>query len=71
MQDVGQQARVFEELATAGGFGLPLLGEADIHPPGELVGLVPLALPVAEEDERIRSGHNRHPTHRSAGIMRG
>ena len=57
MQDVGQQARLGEELAAALGFGLALLGEADVDPSGEEVELVPVALAVAEEDQRIGRGH--------------
>ena len=57
VQDVGQQARLGEQLAAALGFGLALLGEPDVDPSGEEVELVPFALAVAEEDQRIGRGH--------------
>ena len=47
------------EIATAAaGFVAALLGQVDVDPPGEQVLQVPLALPVAKQDERVR--HEEH-----------
>ncbi|GAB3179642.1 hypothetical protein GCM10027060_07760 [Nesterenkonia halophila] len=53
MDDVGQQVVLGQQLAAAGRLGAPLLGERDVHPSGEEVLLVPVALPVAEQNEVI------------------
>ena len=50
-QDGRLDSRVPNQLAGPLGLGLALVGEADVHPPGELVRCVPFALPVAEEDQ--------------------
>ena len=39
-----------QQLTTATGFGATLVGQVDVHPPGELVRGVPLALAVAEQN---------------------
>ena len=57
VQHVGQEAGLGEQLAAALGFGLALLGEPDVDPSGEEVELVPDALAVAEEDQRVGRGH--------------
>ena len=57
VQHVGQEAGFGEQFAAADGFGLALLGEPHIDPSGEEVELVPDALAVAEEDQRVGRGH--------------
>ena len=53
MDDVGEDPCVAELLATAQGLGAALVGEGDVDPAGEEVLGVPLALAVAEEDQRV------------------
>jgi len=69
VQDVGQQTRLLDQLAAALGLGLALIGETDVHPPGELVRLVPLALAVPEEDQGVGGCHARNPTGAVGAIM--
>ena len=64
VEDVGVQARLGEQLAAALGFGLALLGEPHVDPSGEEVELVPFALAVAEEDQRVGRGHVPHDIQR-------
>ena len=47
--DVRQDVLLLEQLATTLGFGFALLGQRDVHPSGELIGLVPCALSVTEQ----------------------
>ena len=55
VQHVGEDPGLGEQLAAAPGLVLALLGQADVHPSGEQVQFVPLALAVAEQDES--AGH--------------
>ena len=47
--DVRKDVLLLEQLATALGFLDALLGQRDIHPAGELIGLVPCALTMSEQ----------------------
>ena len=58
VQDVGPHAGVREVAAAAAGFVAALVGQVDVDPTGEQVLQVPLALPVAKQDERVR--HEEH-----------
>src|SRR5690606_7915183 len=49
-----KQPGLGEQLAAAAGLALALVSEADVHPAGEQVQFVPLALAVAEQDESAR-----------------
>src|SRR5437660_2495407 len=51
VQDVGQQPAVAQQLARSLRLGLAGRGEADVHPAGEQVQGVPLALAVAEQQQ--------------------
>ena len=57
VDDVGQQVVLGEQLSAACGLGAADVGERDVDPPGEEIGLVPLALAVAEQHQRSRSRH--------------
>ena len=62
MQHVRQQVVLDEQLAPALGLGDALLAEVDVDPAGEQVLAVPVALAVAEQDERADhqgDGHAR------------
>ena len=59
VHDVRQQAVLDEQRPAAGRLGHALVGEIDVDPPGEQVLLVPLALAVAEQDERGEHGGDR------------
>src|SRR5690606_23050844 len=54
VQHIGKQPGLGEQLAAAAGLALALVSEADVHPAGEQVQFVPLALAVAEQDESAR-----------------
>jgi hypothetical protein len=54
VNDIGEEAGLSEEFTAANGLGDTLLIEVDIDPAGEKVFSIPLALTVAEQDERIR-----------------
>ena len=54
VHDVGQQVLLAQQLAAAARLGLALRGEADVDPAGEEVLLVPVALAVPEQDQRVR-----------------
>ncbi len=56
VQHVGEESFLLEELATALGFAEALLVEVDVHPAGEQVLGVPLALAVAEQDQLVGHG---------------
>ena len=52
VDDVGGQTVLHEQLAATPSFGPSLLGEIDVHPAREQVALVPVALPVSQQDQR-------------------
>jgi len=54
--DVGRDVGRGEQEGATAGLGHSELGEVAVVPPGELVGGVPLALAVAEEDEGRHDG---------------
>ena len=58
VEHVGGDALGREEPAGLLAFGDPLLREVDVDPSGEQVREVPLALAVAQQDQR---GHGREP----------
>ncbi len=58
-QDVRLQPRLLDQLAGARRLLLARLAEADIHPSGEEVLLVPVGLTVAQEDEGVGHGVQR------------
>ncbi len=65
---VGQQVGVLQELAAADCLLLALLVQVDVHPAGEQVLRVPLALAVAEEDQLVRCvGHASERNPRPVG----
>ena len=53
VDDVGQEAGLDEQLPAAHGLAAALVGQVDVDPAGEEVLGVPLALAVAEQDERV------------------
>ncbi len=56
VQHVGQQPLLGEQLAPAGRLDAAPLGERHVDPAGEQVGLVPLALAVAQQHQRAGRG---------------
>ncbi len=56
----GSRPASAQQLAAAARLGHPLLGQVDVDPAGEQVLGVPLALAVAEQDQRVRGARDRH-----------
>ena len=55
--EIEGEAGGLERLAGGAGLGDALVGERDVGPAGEAVGLVPGALAVADEDDAVESLH--------------
>jgi len=72
VQDAGLEAGLGDELAGVGTLGATLVGEVDVDPSGELVGGVPLALPVTEQDQRalVVVAHGLHCATGVVGVQR-
>ncbi len=58
VDDVGPHVRTREVAPAAARFVATLLGQVDVDPTGEQVLEIPLALSVAQQDERVR--HEEH-----------
>ena len=52
VEHIGLAVQLLDQLAGAGRFGPALLGEVDVDPSGEQVQRVPLALAVAQQNQR-------------------
>ena len=62
VDDVGPYLRVREVAPAAARLVATLAGEVDVDPTREQVLQVPLALPMAKQDERVRHGeHSARP----------
>ncbi len=60
VHNVGQAVEPGDQLAGAHRLGAALLGQVDVHPTGELIGSVPLAFAVAEQDQcAVTVSHSR------------
>ena len=58
VHDIGEDAGLLHEVAALRGLLASLLGEGDVHPAGEQVLRVPVALAVAEQHECVGHGHS-------------